>query len=102
MSMAGRAPVKPGETFYSDFSTVGKVEYECSADGIDGQRAKAIVEADGGGKPVDEIHMNFLDGSFELARGTAIDGWMVFEAPGGTKFRDFRWRAGDLITSLFN
>jgi hypothetical protein len=30
-----------------------------------------------------------------------IDGWMVFEAPKGTKFRDFRWRAGDSITITF-
>ena len=40
----------------------------------------------------------FLAGDFELPQGFAIDGWMLFEAPRGTKFRHIRWQAGDTIT----
>ena len=40
----------------------------------------------------------FLTGPFELQQGYGIDGWMVFEAPRGTKFRHIRWNAGDTIT----
>ena len=43
----------------------------------------------------------FLEGSFELAMDTAVDGWMVFEVPIDTKIRDLRWRAGDSITIRF-
>ena len=43
----------------------------------------------------------FLAGSFQLAKGFSIDGWMVFEAPEGTEFSEFRWRAGDSITIPF-
>ena len=43
----------------------------------------------------------FISGPFELQKGTGLDGWMVFEAPPGTKFRTFRWRAGDSLTISF-
>ena len=95
------APINPGETFFSEFSTPGEVAYQCSADGTGGQGAQVVVEADDGGKPVDERSMVFIDGSFELARDMGIDGWVIFEAPEGTKFRDLRWRAGDSITITF-
>ena len=95
------APVNPGETFFREFSTPGEVAYQCSADGTEGQAARVVVEADDGGKPADERSMRFIDGSFELARGMGIDGWVIFEAPEGTKFRDLRWRAGDSITITF-
>jgi hypothetical protein len=26
-----------------------------------------------------------------------VDGWMVFEAPKGTRFRELRWAAGDTV-----
>lgn len=45
--------------------------------------------------------MIFITGPLELALDTGVDGWMVFEAPKGTKFREFRWRAGDTITIDF-
>jgi len=95
------APIQPGETLFREFSTPGEVDYKCSADGIDGQAAKVVVVADGGGKSVNEKSFLFIDGSFELARDMGIDGWVVFEAPEGTKFRDLRWRAGDSITITF-
>ena len=43
----------------------------------------------------------FLTGPFELQQGYGLDGWMVFEAPRGTKFRHIRWQAGDTITIPF-
>ena len=43
----------------------------------------------------------FIRGAIELQRGTGVDGWMVFEAPKETRFRDFRWRAGDSVTITF-
>ena len=43
----------------------------------------------------------FISGPFELDKGTGLDGWMVFEAPIDTKFRSFRWRAGDSLTITF-
>ena len=43
----------------------------------------------------------FIRGPVELQRGMGIEGWMVFEAPKGTKFRVFKWRAGDNLTITF-
>ena len=43
----------------------------------------------------------FLEGSFELLKGHGLDGYLVFEAPVGTEFRDMRWKAGDSITIRF-
>ena len=44
------------------------------------------------------------DGStqaFDLAKDMGIDGWLVFEAPKETEFREFRWRAGDSLSIDF-
>ncbi len=46
----------------------------------------------------------FHDGTsqaIELEKGYEIDGLMIFEAPKDTKFREFRWRAGDTLSSDF-
>ncbi len=43
----------------------------------------------------------FVQGPFELVKGYGVDGWMVFEAPKDTKFRELRWRAGDSLTIEF-
>ena len=43
----------------------------------------------------------FIRGPIELQRGTGLDGWIVFEAPKETRFRYFRWLAGDSITIPF-
>ena len=67
-------------------------------------------EVDAPANPTDERNLVFLwnptlaDGSstaFELEKGHGIDGWMVFEAPKDTKFRAFRWRAGDTLSIDF-
>ena len=36
-----------------------------------------------------------------LPKGTGLDGWMVFEVPKDTRFRSFRWSAGDTVTIDF-
>ena len=67
-------------------------------------------EVDAPVNPADERSLVFLwnptslDGAtkaFELAKGNGIDGWMIFEAPKDTKFREFRWRAGDTLSIEF-
>ena len=44
---------------------------------------------------------HFLQGSLKLLQGHGLDGFLIFEAPIGTEFRDVRWRAGDSITFDF-
>jgi hypothetical protein len=44
------------------------------------------------------------DGSFEsfaLPKDTGIDGWMFFEVPINTTFKEFKWRAGDSLGIVF-
>ncbi len=43
----------------------------------------------------------FVQGSMELKKDCGVDGWMVFEAPKDTKFREFRWRASDSLSIDF-
>lgn len=64
-----------------------------------GSRSEQILElqADGTFIPT----RGFLRGPVELQRGMGLDGWMVFEAPVETKFREFKWRAGDNLTITF-
>lgn len=37
----------------------------------------------------------------ELKKGFGLDGWLVFEAPKDSAFRDLRWRTGDSLTINF-
>ena len=39
--------------------------------------------------------------AFQLKKGFGLDGWLVFEAPEDSTFRDLRWRAGDSLTIDF-
>jgi hypothetical protein len=43
----------------------------------------------------------FVQGAFELKKDCGVDGWMVFEAPKDTKFREMRWRASDSLSIDF-
>jgi len=45
--------------------------------------------------------MLFITGQLELAMDYGVDGWMVFEAPKGTKFKELRWRALDSLSIDF-
>ena len=60
--------------------------------------------------PYDERSMVFLwnklsptgEGrAVELRRGCGLEGWLLFEAPIDTKFREFKWVAGDSLTIDF-
>ncbi len=95
------ASLEPGDSFSHTFDSVGTWDYTCSASELPDSPAQVKVEAAGQQPAVRERSMLFLDGPFELLRGTGIDGWMVFEAPKGTRFRDLRWLAGDVITITF-
>jgi hypothetical protein len=87
--------------------TAGNIsEKEWSESTADAQRAADAyrrseqvleLEADGTFPPT----KGFLRGPVELQRGMGLDGWMVFEAPPETKFREFKWRAGDNLTISF-
>lgn len=43
----------------------------------------------------------FLTGLYRLQKGYSVDGWMVFQAPEGTKFSELSWKAGDSVTIPF-
>jgi len=60
-----------------------------------------LVEASDSVRDKKENNILFLEGSFDLPRGTSLDGWMVFEIPKGTEIKTLRWRAGDSITVRF-
>ena len=91
----------PGESFARAFDEAGILDYECWSQDTDPQPARIEVEAVGGEPPIKERSLLFINGSFELLKDYGIDGWMVFEAPEGTEFRDLRWRAGDSILITF-
>ena len=98
--------INPGESYSHTFGETGTVNYQCAVGGLSGdeltyQQAQIVVEAANGQRLADERSMEFINGSFELQKGFGIEGWMVFEAPEGTEFREFRWRAGDSITIEF-
>ena len=69
-----------------------------------------IVEVGEPENPYDERSMVFLwnklsptgEGrAVELRRGCGLEGWLLFEAPIDTKFREFKWVAGDSLTIDF-
>ena len=78
---------------------VGERSQVSSEPPIPGSRAAIVLELqpDGTFAP----SKGFLTGPFELQRGMGIDGWIIFEAPKETKFREFKWRAGDSLTISF-
>ena len=94
-------PVGPGESFSYTFTGPEIRDYQCSAQELPGQKAQVVVEQTSGRSLIKERSMLFINGSFELQKGMGIEGWIVFEAPKGTEFRDLRWRAGDSITITF-
>ena len=102
----GQISISPGESYSRTFDDTVVWEYRCGAknsqdEDVAYQAAQIVVEDMGDRALVEERSMLFIDGSFELLKDMGIDGWMVFEAPEGTKFRSLRWRAGDSITINF-
>ena len=92
----GRIP--GGETISHTFVQPGSYQYTCSTPGMPPWPSELRVE-----EPSDdretylERSTRFLYGSFDLAEGYGVDGYLVFEAPGGTDFVEMRWLAGDSI-----
>ena len=97
----GRAEIAPSESFSHTFGQAGAFDYNCGTTGSPPETAQVLVVDKSSGSGVRERSLLFLEGSFELPKDTGIDGWMVFEVPEGTQFRDIRWRAGDSITVGF-
>ena len=97
--------IAPGGSVSHRFDQLGTFDYECSAGGSAeegaAQAAQILVEDADSVRGKKDNNILFLEGSFELAMDTAVDGWMVFEVPIDTKIRDLRWRAGDSITIRF-
>ena len=97
----GRTEIAPGASQTRTIDTVGTYQYVCGSPG--GEEWPAEVRVDGPEVTYDFIDRTttFLQGSFELVQGHGLDGFLIFEAPIGTEFRDVRWRAGDSITFDF-
>ena len=93
------SPINPAESFSHTFDSPEIRDYQCSAEGLPAHDARIFVQEKE--NLIKERSMVFISGPFQLGRNMGIDGWMVFEAPEGTKFRDLRWRAGDSITIGF-
>ena len=95
------AAISPGQSYAHTFTETGTWRYQCGAADLADQEALLVVEEMDGQPKTDERSILFVHGPFDLKMDMGIDGWMVFEAPKETKFRDFRWRAGDSITITF-
>lgn len=78
---------------------VGALGQQIDAPPDRGSRSEQVLELEPDGRfPMTK---GFIRGPVELQRGMGLDGWMVFEAPPDTKFREFKWRAGDNLTITF-
>jgi len=94
--------IAPGASITHRFDQPGTFNYQCSG-GEDGspQPAQILVEPADSVRENKENNILFLEGSFNLPKGTSIDGWMLFDIPKDTKIKNLRWRAGDSITVRF-
>ena len=72
----------------------GRVEEVKDPPGKTGWSVKVIETMADGRTPPGQ---GFIHGAFELQKDMGVDGWMVFEAPKGTRFRELRWAAGDTV-----
>ena len=72
----------------------GRVEEVKDPPGKTGWSVKVIETTADGRTPPGQ---GFIHGAFELQKDMGVDGWMVFEAPKGTRFRELRWAAGDTV-----
>ncbi len=101
LQSTGQATLAPAGTVSHMFSQAGEFDYSCRSADSWPDPAKVLVVEKGSGADVREREWQFLEGPFELPKGYGVDGWMIFEVPEGTEFRDIRWRAGDSITVSF-
>ena len=90
----GRAELAPGESVSHAFAEPGIYQYVCG----NYYGAGEVWVMPAADRPDDAMRsVLFLDGLFKLPKGYGLDGYLVFEAPAGTKFQDLRWLAGDSI-----
>ena len=95
---AGMVELAPNASVAGTFGNAGTYSYYCSGgDGGDERPAALRVAAAAPDAEYIDRTTRFLQGSFELPQGHGVDGFLVFETPAGTQFRDIRWRAGDSI-----
>ncbi len=97
----GRATLGPGASVSHTFSEPGEFPYDCSSEEGTEWPAGVRVMSTSDQTDIEERSVLFLEGSFELQRGHGLEGFLVFEVPAGTEFRDLRWRTGDSITVRF-
>ena len=97
----GRAELAPGASLSHTFGQPGNYPYVCGGPEYSEWPAEIQVAPLGQESEVAARSVLFLEGSFELQKGHGLDGYMVFEVPAGTEFRDMRWKAGDSITIRF-
>ena len=97
----GLAEFAPGQSLSHTFSEPGDFPYHCSDEKGTNWPAEVSVMSPGDDVEVAPQSVQFLEGSFELLQGHGLEGYLVFEAPAGTEFRDLRWRTGDSITIRF-
>jgi plastocyanin len=97
----GVAELAPGQSLTHTFDQAGEFSYDCSSTEGNKWPAEVRVASEGSQTGVSERSVQFLEGSFELLQGHGLEGYLVFEAPEGTEFRDMRWRTGDSITVRF-
>ena len=96
-----RAEVPARESLSSTFDDPGMFAYSCGDSEADDFEAEVWVSGDESGSDYIQRKLQFIQGSFELVQGNGVDGYLVFEAPVGTEFRDMHWRAGDSIRFEF-
>ena len=97
----GRAEIAPRASLSRIIDEAGTYPYVCGSP--DDSESPAEIRAVSPDVIYDYIKRTttFLLGSFELAQGHGLDGFLIFEAPIGTEFQDVRWKAGDSITIGF-
>ena len=93
----GSAQIAPGESMSHTFEAAGTFPYVCGSPSGKEWPAELRVAAPGSSTKYIDRTTRFLNGSFELPQGHGVNGFMVFEAPVDSQFRDIRWKAGDSI-----
>jgi len=102
VGLGGRVVLSPGVSITHTLSDPGFYPYVCGEDEQAEWAAEIWVMRSGEKEDVAERSVLFLEGGFQLQQGYGLDGYLVFEAPRGKEFNVLQWRAGDLITILFD
>lgn len=97
----GQAELPPQASLTYTFRRPGTYSYVCSdSQGEEWPAEIQIMPTENRPEAVNRSAY-FLSGPFKILKNYEVDGYIVFEVPIGTQFRDLRWRAGDSITIRF-